>query len=138
MKNYKKNLTILLTSLVLMFTSGLALSADKVIKIGYISPQTGPLAGFGEADDYVLDEVREQLKNGIQIGGDQWQVEIIAKDSQSSSNRASELAAELILRDEVHMILVGGTPDTTNPVSDQCEVNEIPCIQQLLLGSLGF
>jgi|TARA_B110000263_G_C15312224_1_gene514295 branched-chain amino acid transport system substrate-binding protein len=128
MKNYKKNLTILLTSLVLMFTSGLALSADKVIKIGYISPQTGPLAGFGEADDYVLDEVREQLKNGIQIGGDQWQVEIIAKDSQSSSNRASELAAELILRDEVHMILVGGTPDTTNPVSDQCEVNEIPCI----------
>ena len=106
MKNYKKNLTILLTSLVLMFTSGLALSADKVIKIGYISPQTGPLAGFGEADDYVLDEVREQLKNGIQIGGDQWQVEIIAKDSQSSSNRASELAAELILRDEVHMIFI--------------------------------
>jgi branched-chain amino acid transport system substrate-binding protein len=128
MKTFKKSLIIFLTSLALMVSSGLAWSAEKVIKIGYISPQTGPLAGFGEADDYIINEVREQLKNGIQIGGDQWHVEIVAKDSQSSSNRASELAAELILRDEVHMILVGGTPDTTNPVSDQCEVNEIPCI----------
>jgi branched-chain amino acid transport system substrate-binding protein len=27
-------------------------AANPVLKIGYVSPQTGPLAGFGEADDY--------------------------------------------------------------------------------------
>ena len=33
--------------------------AGREIKIGYVSPQTGPLAGFGEADTYVLDGVNK-------------------------------------------------------------------------------
>jgi len=32
-----------------------AQAATKTIKIGFVSPQTGPLAGFGEADKYVID-----------------------------------------------------------------------------------
>ena len=55
-------------------------------------------------------------------------VEIIAKDSQSNPNRAAEVAAELILKDEVDIITAASTPDTTNPVADQAEVNEVPCI----------
>ena len=30
-----------------------AYAADPVIKIGHVSPRTGPLAGFAEADDFV-------------------------------------------------------------------------------------
>ena len=45
-----------------------------------------------------------------------------------SSSRASEVASELILGDKVDLILASATPDTTNPVADQAEVNEIPCI----------
>ena len=33
----------------------------KVIKIGHVSPKTGPLAGFGEADEFILRQVREVL-----------------------------------------------------------------------------
>jgi branched-chain amino acid transport system substrate-binding protein len=96
-----------------------AFAQSRKIKIGYVSPETGPLAPFGEADKYVIGGIRELLKAGLSIGG---------KDSQSNPNRASEVAADLILKDKVDLILAGGTPETTNPVSDQCELNEIPCV----------
>ena len=31
----------------------------KPIKIGYVSPQTGPLAAFAEADNFVLGQFRQ-------------------------------------------------------------------------------
>jgi branched-chain amino acid transport system substrate-binding protein len=101
---------------------------SKVIKIGNVSPRTGPLAGFGEADPFILDQVKGILSKGLQSGGKTYPVEIISKDSQSNASRGAEVAAELILRDKVDLILASGTPDTTNPVADQAEVNEVPCI----------
>jgi len=101
---------------------------SKTIKIGHVSPKTGPLAGFGEADGFILDQVKGILAKGLQSGGKTYQVEIVSKDSQSSGTRASEVAAELITRDKVDLILASSAPDTTNPVADQAEVNEVPCI----------
>src|SRR5690242_5642132 len=37
---------------------------SQVIKIGHVSPKTGPLAGFGEADGFILEQVRGILSNG--------------------------------------------------------------------------
>jgi len=101
---------------------------SKSIKIGHVSPRTGPLAGFGEADGFILDQVRGILAKGLESGGKTYPVEIVSKDSQSSGTRASEVAAELILRDKVDLIVGSATPDTTNPVADQAEVKEVPCI----------
>ncbi len=101
---------------------------SRVIKIGHVSPRTGPIAGFGEADPYILEQIQKVVANGIQSGGRTYKVEIISKDSQSSTSRASEVAAELILRDKVDLIVAASTPDTTNPVADQAEVNEVPCV----------
>ncbi len=105
-----------------------AFAQSRKIKIGYVSPETGPLAPFGEADKFITASVRELLKAGLNIGGKTYPVEIIAKDSQSNPNRAGEVAADLILKDKVDLMLAGGTPETTNPVSDQSELNEIPCV----------
>ena len=101
---------------------------SQVIKIGHVSPKTGPLAGFGEADNFILEQVRRILSKGLSSGGKTYKVEIIPKDSQSSGSRAAEVASELILGDKVNLIIASATPDTTNPVSDQAEVNEVPCI----------
>src|SRR5262245_42639835 len=101
---------------------------SQVIKIGHVSPKTGPLAGFGEADSFILEQVRGLLSNGLANNGRTYKVEIISKDSQSSGSRAAEVASELILGDKVNLIVGSATPDTTNPVSDQAEVNEVPCI----------
>jgi branched-chain amino acid transport system substrate-binding protein len=101
---------------------------SAVIKIGHVSPKTGPLAGFGEADGFILQQVRDILSKGLVSNGKSYKVEIVSKDSQSSASRASEVAAELILGDKVNLIVASATPDTTNPVADQAEVNEVPCI----------
>src|SRR6187397_826736 len=101
---------------------------SQVIKIGHVSPKTGPLAGFGEADTFILDQVRGILGKGLQSGGKSYKVEIVSKDSQSSGSRAAEVASELIQRDKVDLLVTAGTPDTVNPVSDQAEVNEVPCV----------
>jgi branched-chain amino acid transport system substrate-binding protein len=103
-------------------------AASKVVKVGHVSPKTGPLAGFGEADGFILEQVRGILKKGVSIGGKIYQVEIISKDSQSSASRASEVASDLILGDKVDLIVASAAPDTTNPVADQAEVNETPCV----------
>ena len=55
-------------------------------------------------------------------------IEIIQKDSQSNPNRAAEVATELIEKDGVKLLLGKDTPDTTNPVADQAELNGVPCI----------
>jgi branched-chain amino acid transport system substrate-binding protein len=101
---------------------------SRTIKIGLVSPRTGPLAGFGEADGFIVDEVKKTIGRGIQSGGRTYPVEIISRDSQSSGNRAAEVASELILRDKVDLLVASATPDTTNPVADQAEVNEVPCV----------
>jgi len=102
--------------------------AARAIKLGYVSPKTGPLAPFAEADDFILTDLAATLEAGVEVAGDKHAVEVIVKDSQSNPNRASEVANDLILSDEVDVMLVASTPETTNPVSDACEVNEVPCI----------
>lgn len=101
---------------------------SKAIKIGHVSPKTGPLAGFGEADGFIIDQVNKTLKPGLQVGGKTYPVQIISKDSQSTGTRASEVASELILHDKVDLLLASSAPDTTNPAADQAEVNEVPCV----------
>jgi len=105
-----------------------AYAQSPVIKVGHVSPKTGPLAGFAEADDYVLQGIKAAFAGGIENNGKSYGVEIISKDSQSNANRAAEVAAELILGEEVDIIVASATPDTTNPVADQAEVNEVPCV----------
>src|SRR5262245_66625036 len=88
--------------------------AGRKIKIGYVSPQTGPLAAFGEADKFVLANVMAAFKGGIQVGGAAHPVEIIVKDSQSNPNRAAEVAGDLILEDKIDRMVVEATPGHTN------------------------
>ncbi|WP_420006433.1 ABC transporter substrate-binding protein [Arenibacterium sp. LLYu02] len=107
----------------LVGASGLAapaLAKGAKIKIGYVSPQSGPLAAFSEADRFILDgfAASEAGKN----------FEVIVKDSQSNPNRAADVASELIVDDGIDLMLVASTPETTNPVATTCEVEEVPCI----------
>ena len=105
-----------------------ASAQDATFKIGFVSPQTGPIAGFGEADGYILEGIHKAFANGIENNGKKVAIEIITKDSQSNPNRAAEVAAELITSDKVNLLMAASTPDTTNPVADQAELNEVPCI----------
>jgi branched-chain amino acid transport system substrate-binding protein len=97
-----------------------ALAQGAKIRLGYVSPQSGPLAAFSDADRFIIDGF---LKS--EAGAN---FEVIVKDSQSNPNRAAEVAKELIIDDEIDMMLVASTPETTNPVATTCEAEEIPVI----------
>lgn len=105
-----------------------AIAAPKTLKIGYVTPKTGPLAIFAEPDAFSMKQFAKQIGDGLMINGTKHPVEFVVKDSQSNSNRASSVAQELILGDEVDLIMAASTPDTTNPVADQAELNGVPCV----------
>ncbi len=108
---------------------GEAAEPAGTIKVGFVSPLTGPLAGFGEPDQWIVDTMGAWFAaNPIEAGGQSYNVEILLKDSQSDAKRAGEVAGELINQDGVDIVMAHGTPDTTNPVADQCEANATPCI----------
>ena len=102
-----------------------ALAQGTAIKIGYVSPQTGPLAGFAEADAFTIEMFnRVMAEQGLAV-------EVIVKDSQSNPNRAADVANELIVSDEVNLMLVASTPETTNPVATVCEGEGMPVISTM-------
>jgi branched-chain amino acid transport system substrate-binding protein len=105
-----------------------AIAAPRTLKIGVVAPKTGPLALFTEHLDFVIQQVSKQYGGALTIGGAKHPLEIVVKDSQSNPNRASEVASELILQDKVDIVTSFGTPETANPVSDQCDLNGIPSV----------
>lgn len=99
-------------------------AAGSSIKVGWVTPLTGPLAFFGGPDEFVLAQYAAALSEGANGRP----IEIIVKDSQSNPNRAAEVAVELILEDEVSLLLSAGGPGTVNPVADQAELNGVPSL----------
>jgi branched-chain amino acid transport system substrate-binding protein len=106
--------------------------AADVIKVGFISPRTGPLGSFGETDGYVLDVVRKAIGDGIEIGGKKYMVEILDQDTQSDPSRAGQLAKDLINNQGIDMMLAISTPETINPVADACEGAGVPCLSTVM------
>ena len=103
-------------------------AANDKIKLGYVTPQTGPLAAFAASDDFNIKGFMDATKGTVAAGGKSFDIEVVVKDSQSNPNRAAEVAKELIVSDEVDLMLVASTPETVNPVSTQCEIEQMPCI----------
>jgi branched-chain amino acid transport system substrate-binding protein len=46
-----------------------AFAASRTIKIGYVTPRTGPLAPFGAADAFSIAQMKKVFAKGIKIGG---------------------------------------------------------------------
>ena len=104
-------------------------SSTSTIKIGYIAPFTGSLSGFASGDKFVIDTIRTTpaFARGFRVGGKTYQVNIIVTDSQSDPNRASQLARQLILNNDVDLLLASSTPETVNPVAVVAQTEGVPC-----------
>ena len=116
----------------LAFGGRSAFAADDTLKVGFISPRTGPLGGFGVTDGYVLELARKALAGGLQVGGKTWKVEILDRDTQSDPSRAGQLAKDLINNQAVDLMLAVSTPETINPVADACEAAGVPCLSTVM------
>jgi branched-chain amino acid transport system substrate-binding protein len=124
----------------MVFSSGTLLAAcggvkesggsgsSAALRIGYVSPQSGPAAAFGETDGFIVDEVKRAVRNGVTIGDTKYSVQIVNKDSQSDPQRAAAVANDLISGEKVDLMLASSTPENNNPVADACEAAGVPCI----------
>jgi branched-chain amino acid transport system substrate-binding protein len=109
-----------------------AAGADKVIRLGFVSPRSGVLGTFGEGDGYLLEVARKALKKGLTVKGDTYQVDILDRDSQSDPARAGQLAKSLINDQKIDFMLVTSTPEVVNPVADACEAAGVPCLSSVM------
>jgi branched-chain amino acid transport system substrate-binding protein len=109
-----------------------AAGPEASLKVGFISPRTGALGGFGETDGYVLELVRKALASGFKVGDKTYAVEILDRDSQSDPARAGQLAKTLINSDKIDMMLVTSTPEVVNPVADASEAAGVPCLSTVM------
>jgi len=109
-----------------------AAGAENTIKIGFISPRSGALGGFGQTDGYVLDLTRKALANGVTIGDKSYAVTVLDRDTQSDPSRSGQLAKSLINSDNVDFMIAVSTPETINPVADACEAAGVPCLSTVM------
>ncbi len=101
------------------------------VRIGFISPLTGPLAGFGESDPFILDLTRRMVAGGVRLAGTTYAVQIVSRDTQSDPARASQMAKQLINDEKIDLMLTTSTPEVVNPVADACEAAGVPCLSTI-------
>jgi branched-chain amino acid transport system substrate-binding protein len=106
--------------------------ASTTIKLGFVSPITGPASGFGEPDPYVLGLARKAFAKGLTVNGTHYAVEIHNKDGQSTPSRSAQVANDLIHSTGVDLMLATSTPEIVNPVSDASEAAGVPCISTVV------
>jgi branched-chain amino acid transport system substrate-binding protein len=107
-------------------------SPETTLKIGFVSPRTGALAAFGEADGFVLDLNRAKFTNGLTINGKTYGVTILDRDTQSDPARASQLTKDLINNENIDFVLTTSTPEVVNPAADACEASGVPCLSTIV------
>ena len=109
----------------------LAFSQTRTLKIGYVSAFSGVRAPFGVADEWHLGKMRAFLKEGLEIGGKRYPVEIIVKDNQSESNRSQQVVSDLVLREKVDLMLVQDGEAATS-AGQLCDVHGIPMLSTMM------
>jgi len=101
----------------------------REIKVGYITPRTGELAAFGRADTWCLERWQEYAVDGIVCGdGLNHPIKFEYQDTQSDSNRAAQVAGDLINNAGIDTMMCASTPGTTIPVGTVCEAEGCPCL----------
>ena len=110
-------------------TTTAGVETGRPVKVGFVDPLTGVLAGFGLAGNYCVGKWKAAVANGVVLGDSKnhpFDIQVV--DSQSDTNRASQVTADLINNTKVDLVMCAATGDTVNPVADQCEANGMPCL----------
>ena len=75
-------------------SSGGGSGGGREIKIGFVTPLTGPLASFGIPDAWCVKQWEAAVADGLECGdGQKHPIKFIVKDTQSDTNRAARSPA---------------------------------------------
>lgn len=141
----KKNRTLALILVVVMCVALLAAcggdggnqggsqggSTSGTIKIGYVNPSTGALAGNGEGAEWVIKQIETYVNDtmgGIEVDGGKKNIQVVMYDSASNSDTCTAMAQKLCDQDQVDLIVAIQTPETVIPVMNTAEAYQVPCV----------
>ena len=106
-----------------------AASDGDTIKIGYVNPTTGALAGNGEGCEWAVKQITDYVKeHPITVDGKEKTIDVIVYDSKSDQNTCTEMAQKLIEEDNIDLMIAIQTPNTVIPVAQVAERYGVPCI----------
>ncbi len=99
------------------------LAEDKVIKIGFLAPLTGPVAAWGKPglDGCIIWAEQINAAGGVKLADGDYMVEFIGYDNEYDPAKARTGATKLIREDDVKfvMMLGGDTWPGAQPVADK-------------------
>ena len=82
------------------------------------------------ADQYCFDRAKEAFADGLLAGdGKRHPVTLILRGGQSDSNRAAQVAGDLINNDKVDILLAASPWPNVCPVADQALPNQVPFLR---------
>jgi len=90
-----------------------AASAEKTVKVGFLAPLTGEVAGWGlpGRDGCLIWADWVNAAGGIKVGADSYKVEIVSYDDEYAPDKALLGGKKLVLEDGVKIVLMlGGDP----------------------------
>ncbi|MFQ5939360.1 MAG: ABC transporter substrate-binding protein, partial [Alphaproteobacteria bacterium] len=96
----------------------LSFGAEKVVKVGFLAPLTGEVAGWGLPGLYGCEIWAEWVNEagGIKVGDDRYMVELVGYDDEYLPDRALKGAKKLVFEDDVKIVLMLGGSDAPPPV----------------------
>jgi len=90
--------------------TGLFAASNKTVKIGMNIPMTGDYAPWGLPGLYGCQIVADDINaaGGVKIGGDSYNIEMVAYDHGYDTEKAVQGYKKLVLEDEVKMVMMLG------------------------------
>ena len=89
---------------------GIAFGAQKKVKIGFLAPLTGEVAGWGLPGLYGCEIWGEWVNaaGGVKIGGDNYMVEFVSYDNEYQPDKALQGAKKLVAEEDVKFVMMLG------------------------------
>jgi branched-chain amino acid transport system substrate-binding protein len=98
---------------------GAAAPVGRPVRLGMMVPQTGALAGFGEATSVVVSGLRRTFAAGLDIGGSSHPVQLVVRDSSSDPARAEQVATDLIEAGDLDLLMGFRVPSAVAVIAER-------------------
>jgi branched-chain amino acid transport system substrate-binding protein len=119
----------------LLAGAALSLGAQTAngVKIGWMGPETGDSALWGQAEKNALQMLADDFnaKGGIDVAGKKYKVQIIPYDDKGDSVEAVNVAKRLISQDKVNAIVGAQGSGEAIPVAPLANDGKVPLVSTL-------
>lgn len=122
----KKGFAVLLALVMALTLAACGGSGDKVVKIGVYEPQSGDNGAGGKQETLGI-QYANTIQPTVEIGGEEYKVELVIVDNESSNDKAVGAASELISKG-VSVVLGSYGSGVSIAASDTFKNGGVPAI----------